>query len=456
MICDWGINEFVQAGIGGMKKNWAIRVIQGPQAGASCALWADRMVLGAADDCDVIIRSSEPDSTRFVLECIGDQFSLFRIGDDLNADASQVDIIPFVPFYIGDIQLVIGYGDGEWQIPVFSMQKTLENEINETGNALSFFSEFDAADGKVSPAAVSYRRSVPVWICALGGGVTGVALLIGAYNHFTSKDVAAALSLNENAPIDVIQSRINSLGLEKRLTVKQTGENKFQIRGTVQSDDLLARLPGEVSLPGILTGFNINSDEQIARSASEIIALYGANLAAKVSGEGVIQLSGFVAAADELSDIAEDIKSSIGGVESVDTSRTIVGTDIVKTVLSEAKEAGLDKSVFVSGGDKGQVFVTGTPGSDESNRWKAVQDDIEARAGKNVVFHVTFSPPRSEIPFSIKSIILGPIPTVITVGGRRVVEGGMLAPGYRLVAINRNSITVRWKNNEFPQQMEPQ
>ncbi len=419
-----------------MNGNWEILVTDGDQKGARCALWSDQIQIGESDECDIILRSSEIRGRVFILNNTNDNFTLSSNDSDVR------DIFPFQSFCIADITLCLGRGDG-WDLDPLTLNEPEKRKT--THDRMNFLDASDLApERKNTIRILAGTSAIGVLVC--------MALIISA-NGYVDNVEASVSSPATVAPLSLIQTRISGLGFGDRISARQTGEKSFLVEGTVQSDAQILSLKKQIEVKGIRTKFNLSSDENIRRMAQEVINLHAADIKAEILKPDVIFLSGYIETHERLNGIVDDICGSVPGISRIDNSRVIVGAAAADSLANEIRAQGLDKIIKVSG-DQKKLIVTGTPSDSERRIWQNIRSDYQERAGENLSFQVQFSPPLSEIPFSIRSITMGPIPSVMTSLGKRVMVGGNLAPGFQLVSLNESTVKVRWRDEEFIQKLE--
>ncbi|MDE1174196.1 MAG: EscD/YscD/HrpQ family type III secretion system periplasmic domain-containing protein [Parvibaculaceae bacterium] len=426
-----------------MDGSWEILVIDGEQRGAKCALHSDRIRIGESDECDIILRSVEIHGRIFILNNANGHFTLFSEYDDPR------DISPFQPFCIADITLCLGRGE-RWYLDPQLLNGTV-NSITEDDGENFRGKNCDFRD--VSDLVPERKRTMRILAgTSVIGGIICMVLVISANGYMDNVEASVSYP-SAVTPLSLIQTHISDLGFGDRISARQTAKKSFLVEGTVQSDAQILSLKKEMEMKGIRTEFNLSSDEDIFRTVQEVASLYDADISVSILEPHVISLSGYIATRMRLNDMTDDIRSSVAGVSRIDDSRVITGDAVADLLADEIKAEGLEKNVHVSG-DQKNLVVTGTPNDTERRIWQNIRSTYESRAGKNISFQVLFSPPQSEIPFSIRSITMGPIPSVMTSLGRRVMVGGALAPGFQLVSLNESSVKIRWRNEEFLQKLE--
>ncbi|MDR2372307.1 MAG: type III secretion system inner membrane ring subunit SctD [Puniceicoccales bacterium] len=476
-----------------------LKVLSGPHQGAEFDVPDEEIVIGAADECDVIISDvlvankhvnlKVVDGRVFITPLEGNVF----VAGKLLREPSAIDNFQFVT--IGATHMMFGEGENEqWQtvalgdfpelekveeaVSIFAesaegVQEVVESgadteEKNEDGTPKEKEFVADSAAALIETTELTDRESKKAkflrkifgerqltWrqiiVRYILGFVLCLAIAFGASISLvvlTQKGPVPALP----QPMDVrVQKAIDALKFKNKIKVsKPIGDEPVSVVGYV--DKMEDSVAVKSALKPISEDISIKLlvMEKVLSSAMEMVKESKQNIVLKQAEEfGELIATGYVKKEEGWTNLKSEV-SSIKGITNI-RDEVLTRTSIVelaKTVLERHK---FSDKLEVAANDEG-VEISGTITDADKDKWGVTREDFEKTFKKKaqVSFKIAVSTDRN---LTIEKFFGGKIDSVnfnsqgldwVNIkGGTKYFQGSVLPGGYVIDRVEQDSVTIR-------------
>ncbi|MDR0741125.1 MAG: type III secretion system inner membrane ring subunit SctD [Puniceicoccales bacterium] len=478
-----------------------LKVLSGPHQGAEFDVPDEEIIIGAADECDVIISDvlvankhvnlKVVDGRVFITPLEGNVF----VSGKLLREPSAIDNFQFVT--IGATHMMVGEGDGEqWQtvslgdfpelekveeaVSVFTEsteeggQEPTKNtgeawvvEWNEKGTTTKKEFVADSAAELIETTELADRESAKAkflrkifgerqltWkqiiirytlgfvVCFLIAAGASIAVVV-----FSQKGPVPAAP----QPMEVrVQKAIDDLKLKNKIKVSKVGDGPVSVVGYV--DKMEDSVAVKSALKPISEDISIKLlvMEKVLSSAMEMVKESKQNIVLKQAEEfGELIATGYVKKEEVWTNLKSEV-SSIKGItnirDEVLTKTSIV--ELAKTVLERHK---FSDKLEIAANDEG-VEISGTITDADKDKWGVTREDFEKTFKKKaqVSFKIAVSTDRN---LTIEKFFGGKIDSVnfnsqgldwVNIkGGTKYFQGSVLPSGYVIDRVEQDSVTIR-------------
>jgi type III secretion system YscD/HrpQ family protein len=476
-----------------------LKVLSGPHQGAEFDIPAEEVIIGATDECDVIIsdvlvankhmKLGIVDGHVFITPLEGNVF----ISGKLLREPATVDSFQFVT--IGATHMIFGESDSEqWQTITLGDFPELEKVEEEVSN-------FNESQEEKLKEAEEEKEEAGATIAKKGEGgkskfandtniivatsLDDHAVQSSSKSHFKSRPknyltrkqriiryslgavlccvISAAISvsvviLNEKGPTPAprkpiekrVQKAIDALKISGKLKVSKVGNESVSVVGYVN------KMEDSVAIKSALKSISEDISvkllvmDKILSSVTEMIKESKQNITLKKAEEfGEVIVSGYI----KKEEIWQKLKLEIASIKGI--------TNIKDEVLNKTSAVELAKDVLerhqfkekleIAINDEG-VEVSGTIADTDKDNWGITREDFEKTFKKKaqVSFKILVSTDRN---LTIEKFFGGKVDSVnfsnqgldwVNIkGGQKYFQGSVLPSGYVIDQIEQNNVTIR-------------
>lgn len=252
----------------------SLRVLTGTHAGAEMRL-PDRgiLMIGQADDCDLILADEGIAPHHCVLTVVGDQVLLRAMDgsvathDGPIAVGENITLEHFAVAHLADVQLAVGpHWNERWQ-----------SLADAAGTGAPVFTK-SQLDGR--------RRGL--------FAVVGLLLLVAMLVLFGSWKVNHPVALathTVNQQLEQAQAILNDMSL-RHVKASVGDDNRLLVRGVVNNAAQLPQLKSRLSTAGLNTELTVRDWPGVAKQVNDIFAMHGYTVETTMLDQGDIVVAG--------------------------------------------------------------------------------------------------------------------------------------------------------------------
>ncbi len=446
--------------------SFLMKVLSGSHEGAEVALDPGSYVLGAADDCDLIIADVAVAPQHCRVEVRDEGIHLVVLGGEVWHEAERLEPGETVSVLTGSLYrlgttLVSFLREGEpWTVPsrpsLFSSEETSTPPRDDDGTASAEVPQHEVfervvegeerGEVKERSSARWRKRSLRIGLAVLlmVGGI-GLAFFCATRSHETAHDQEVQPPVVSATPTeeDIRLLRV-SLG-DDSLRIASTSANVLVVSGMVSSEVERARVRTVLAAQRYPVRLRVMTSEEIQEIVTGILSgmeVSGGRVT--IGADKIVHVSGFLPTRHEVEqlqrlvqqDIPEDIVTIEWDVRTLDEVE-----DEVRRLL---RERGLER-LGVKRTDR-LIVVGGVVSSLQENDYREVKKQLMARYGGDklreevrVEAPAILPPP----PLEIEGVVLGSRRFIVTSSGQKIGEGEEIGNGYVAETIHRNKVTLR-------------
>lgn len=444
-----------------MKHDLELKVLAGVHAGAKARLHGDRVVIGASDDCDVVLAVDDVAAHHAALVIEGDEVFVEPLdGEVMRPDGAPVSgrerLEAFAPLCLGATWIAVAEAGASWpRIDLASLYPRRAVPLAANSGA-----EVQAVEpqGAASTAA-SVRRRLAFERVTLYP--LAVLLVVGigfiGSTWFVRGDagaVAPSLPPPGRSPTAVERAALvlADLGLENTLELRPIGERTLLVTGYVELSRQKTTLKERMILPGVEFVHRVWAQEDLLRQARDRVAETAPELKVETVKAGVVRLRGYLPDGDRRNRVVMALREDVPGIRDV-MDEIVTRADAERLLRDALDESTLAGRVTLRSTPDG-LAAEGVLGDADLATWRQVLAQFRARYGADIVVSTAFVPRAQDIPFGVRAAVAGPGGFVMTGDGRRVMRGGDLGGGYVLEGVSGNEITIRRGEQVFVQRFK--
>jgi len=239
-----------------------LRVLAGPQLGASIALKQDAEVsIGSPDaaHCQIVLRDPRIQSHRIRLRLMGERARIKIVDGQIDiagrvlTGPCHTDWALFTPLRMGDTVIAIGQADSDRWADVLNPQRALALQ----------------GDDALAEPTRPKRLQTEAWVATIGGAVAvGVAMLLGVVALTSSANHGPG---EERARLNQLLARAEFRGLQ--IEAGQNGATL--VRGELPSRAVRAQLDNALSSARLSPLLDVRMTEDMATSVGEVFRMHG-------------------------------------------------------------------------------------------------------------------------------------------------------------------------------------
>jgi len=292
-----------------------LRVFSGVHAGAEFRM-PERgiLMIGHADDCDLILGDADIREHHCVLTVVGDQVLLRALEGDVEthegriAAGENITLEHFAMARLGDVQFAVGsHWSERWQ--------SLVDAVDHGGSTMT-------------DKQLTGRRR----------GVLAVASLLLAFAVLV---LFGSWKVNHPAPIH-LRSASEQLeqtrGILRQMSLQHVSANvddsdRLVVRGVVGNAKQLPELKQKLSAAGLITELTVRDWPSIAKQVTDIFGMHGYTVETQLLDQGLIEVDGHFGDPDN----AERVKKDVLGSADMQNLNSNVGLNLALRNYDEHK-----------------------------------------------------------------------------------------------------------------------
>jgi type III secretion system YscD/HrpQ family protein len=303
----------------------SLRVVRGLHSGAQrgCAL-ADMIVVGSADDCDLILADAGVAAHHCVIKVDGSRWIVRALDGAVHVDTrtaatgDSIDLQWFEVIGVGSAALALGEPDSDrWD-------SLIEPSGAKSGMA----------------AALTMRKRVLV--ATLGVSICLATAIAASSLHSTQRPQAPSQRA-------MLESSVRDVALEKA-EIGQDDTGKLRVSGLADDHPRIERLRGDLAARGVVAELDVRSGKDIARDVGEVLRLSNLQADTEYRGAGEVGISGHFGDGKRL--------------DGVLASRAIRDVKGLAKVAVVNLDNGQAKLPVVASGDEARRIVVAVGGTD--------------------------------------------------------------------------------------------
>ncbi|GLQ87841.1 FHA domain-containing protein [Dyella flagellata] len=292
-----------------------LRVFSGVHAGAEFRL-PERGILmvGQADDCDLILGDAEIGDHHCVLTVVGDQVLLRALNGEVEiqerriADGENVALEPFTMVRLGKVQFAIGpHWSERWL--------SFDNAVDHT------------AASATEKQLASRRRGV----LAIAGLLLAFALvvLLGSWKVSHPADVHPHSASDQ---LDTTRNILHQMSLQHVVANIDDGD-RLVVHGVVGNAAQLPELKRKLSAAGLTTVLAVRDWPSVAKQVKDIFGMHGYTVETQLLDQGLIEVDGHFGDPDT----TERVKREVLGSADMQSLNGDVGLNLALRNYDERK-----------------------------------------------------------------------------------------------------------------------
>ncbi|HLO78025.1 MAG TPA: type III secretion system inner membrane ring subunit SctD [Magnetospirillum sp.] len=467
-----------------MEKQFEIKVLSGVQAGAKAILHASRVVVGSADDCDIVLAADDVLAHHAAISLSDSGAKITGLeGEVFRADGTLVSgdepLAPHEPIGLGGMMLAIGAVGTPWpriDLSTFGRRPVAaEGPTNATTANTTTANATTANDGPMARPLSAAGQRMPVAGREKSGGLIRLAsvgrvgdglgrttlyplialLVVGigfiGFTWFGEQSPAEAAAGTPTETARVAEA-LRKVGLDGTVEIRPLRDGAVLLNGYVELSSQKRTLTEGIIVPGVEIFSRIWAQEELVKAAQQRLSELAPGLTVTPVAPGVIAVGGYLATPERRGRIVSTIREDVPGLREV-IDRIVTVNDAARTIKSAVAESSLNGKVRVEVAD-GMIVARGSVNNEGMAAWNAVVASVLRDNGQTIPIRAEFVPDLSELPFTIRGIVSGPIRYVVTDNGRRVAEGGQLGGGFSVASVGDGEVTIVGQGQKFVQRFK--
>ena len=304
-----------------------LRVFSGVHAGAEFRL-PERgiLMIGQADDCDLILGDDDIREHHCVLTVVGDQVLLRALDGEVEAqerhvaNGENVALDHFAMVRLGKVQFAVGpHWSERWS--------SLDDALDQGAAAVA------------EKQLASRRRGV----LAIAGLLLAFAalVLVGSWK-VSHPSLVHPRSASEQ--LDATRAILRQMSLQ-HVVANVDGSDRLVVRGVVGNAAQLPQLKQKLSQAGLTTELEVRDWPSVAKQVTDIFGMHGYTVETKLLDQGLIEVDGHFGDTDS----AERVKKDVLGSADMQNLNSDVGLNLALRNYDERKPEApkLDQSKLI-------------------------------------------------------------------------------------------------------------
>lgn len=421
-----------------MQSNLELKVLAGPHAGAKAALRDKRILIGSAEDCDIVLGLDDVMGRHAAILAEGGGVVIEPLeGEVTGPDGAPLSgaraMPPFAPFSLGATVIAIGEAGAVWP-------RVDPTRFAPRGPAPIGAEQAASPRPAKMPVVTASARSRDPSRLTLYPLIVLLVIGIGfiASNWFTGKDGGVP---PRPAPLAQARAALAALGLADDIEVRAVGERVLLITGYVELSDHKTSLKEQVKVRGADVVFRVWAKQEQLLQARDRVAELAPGLRVETVSAGAVRLSGYLADPDRRNRVVLAVREDVPGLREV-VDDIVTRPDAERMLRQAVAESPLSGRVSLLTRD-GDLVAEGILSDGEIALWQTLLADFRSRYAADIPVGAVFLPRTEDLPFALRAVLAGPSGFVVTQTGRRVMVGGELGAGYVLEAIGQGELTIR-------------
>lgn len=429
-----------------------LRVLMGLQAGARMGVGEGRYVLGSGGSADIMLSGPWMEEQHAALTIESGRARIAPLmGGVNNNDGTEIteetDLAPGQAVDCDGVWISVAKPDAPWpDVSEVLARRVVAGSSRAAAAAPEGAAPAAAAAPKKAPekAPAQDKRERPRAAMLVPLAAAAFLLLVtgGWLWRSTSADppkaVAAAAKPDPAAALGAgLESRIAQLGMRDRLAARRSASG-WTIVGIVA--DEAERGNVRAAFANAPVAMRVHTEEEIASVVAGLIARSGMPMKFELIGGGRAKLTLAAPNVESAEQVAQSFRDELGGAREIETE-FLTPAGVIPSLQDMVARAGLGSRIRLApvGPSSPHILAQGTLGNAELERWNQVQAEFARKHGDFVKVQSGMTRLSPTMPFTVRAVLDGASPQVITSEGHRILEGGTLR-GYRLVAVRENEL----------------
>lgn len=436
------------------KEKYLLKILSGPHQGAEVALDEGELIIGSAQDCDLILSDTLVSGHHLKVVVSDAGVSIVPLESPVYFDGQEIAkdqyfaVEPFKFISLGSTHFVIGPTEGEW--PALSAADIPDLTKMEKEEVVEQVAGEEGVEPSNVPAVVEEKEEDDIkkllkdnknWVI---GGVGAVILIIAAIivMFFVSKGGSEPV-VTANVQEEIAKVIANT-GFPQALSVEER-DGMYFVKGWVNDVSENEKLQRELKKLGGHVSVDVKVESQAVENLKDLLnGLGGSFVGVEAMEPGMIRVYGYYGDDGGWEALKTDIGRDIPGLkllkDDVMTPKKLYG--VIAKVLEMDKLVGTLQYVPQKEGIvmKGMISQTDIPKVKESIK------HLQAEVGPGVPIKnqiVVARPEDLYLDLDMDSVIIGKHGYIVTKSGQRLFEGGVLKGGYKIEKIGRDGIILK-------------
>ncbi len=442
------------------KEKYLLKIISGPHQGAEVALSEGELVIGSSQNCDLILSDTlvSPEHVKIIVtpeqvEIVALASPVYYNGEEVAKDEPIV-VEPFKFISVGTTHFIIGPIEGEW--PALSAADIpnltrLEKEAEAEENKVFEENEIETLETEGGPPlGVNVEPELPtsgfqkLWKnkrnLVIGGGslIAVIIILAGAMIWGFSKSAQVEEKINTQEEISKV---VTNTKYPQTFTVEEVG-GKSLVKGWVKDNEERHKVEAHLRKMGDVR-FEIRSQDQAMENVRDFLHAINATVFVNSTEPGKITLTGYYGNDKNWETVKADLAKDVPGFKLIKDE--VWTPNKLYPIISEilSKHNVTENVKFLPQMDG--VIIKGMISKAEIPSIKAAIIEFQSKVGQEIPIKNQVIVAKEEdlsLDLDMDSVIIGKHGFIITKGGQRIFEGGVLKGGYKVEKIGRDGVIL--------------
>lgn len=441
------------------KEKYLLKILSGPHQGAEVALDEGELIIGNAQDCDLILSDTlvSPHHLKTVVSENG--VSIVPLESPVYYDGQEIakdEYFPVEPFKfisLGTTHFIIGPVEGEW--PALSAVDIPGlTKLEKAEDALFEEKEIETLEGEGGPpldlepivekTGLEKLLEDKKKLILVGAAIVLlIVLVIGGIFVGLRSSPKEVVKVDLMEPISKIISQVS---YPQAFSVEEHGGVYF-VKGWVNNDEERNKI--EVDLKKLRSNINteIRVQEYTLNNLKDLLKAMKAPVSVDSIEPGKMRLYGYYGDEAGWESVKSDIQKDIPGLKLLkdDVMTPSKLSPIITKVLNDHHVA--DKIQFIP--QKEAVILKGMISQADVPMIREAIVQFISEAGPTIPIKnqvIIAKPEDLYLDLDMDSVIIGKQGFIITKSGQRLFEGGVLKGGYVIEKISREGIILKKGN----------
>ncbi|MCP4745718.1 MAG: EscD/YscD/HrpQ family type III secretion system inner membrane ring protein [Desulfobacteraceae bacterium] len=453
-----------------------LKIYSGSHAGAELNLFPGEHLIGANEECDIILQDciAENISVQITVHDDSIEFTVksgkCRVGSQDFGEGESFNLAPGAIFKLGTACMSIGKETVNWEefVESGSGGEADSDQTKQQTPDASEMAEKDKAseqDQNIGPEEavdlINAKQNRKKQFFLNAGAM--IALIVYGFYFFSDTASSSLLPL-ENAGNDIL--KINSVfkSLEITEAAVEKRRDHLLITGYVDNYKTQQLLLSKLKTIKTPTITSLSVVDSLMNAFKRILQNSALNLNVTYEGEGRFALHGFVRDQDLLKKILDRISNDLPNVKEI-LNLTCTHEVLIPALFDEITKKGGIKGKIELIANTDHVRVEGVFDPNDRKVWLQVKDALKEKYGKHIVFKEAFtvvpkkslskgptktltSAERVELRNSIAGITLGKQRYINTHNGGKLFEGSVFPNGIKIIIIWIDRLLLMKNGNE--------
>lgn len=429
-----------------------LRVLYGPQSGSRLVLAPGDFLLGAGDDCAIMLAGPRIRECHAKLAFDGEQPTITPVdGDVFDSQGNEVTdtmpLTPGMPFELGGIWIAVDDPEAPWPDPeaIVAMAGLAPPAPPAAPATPAAAAAMPVAEAKVEAPQKRRARFVLMGALSVIISVAIAAITISAWlvTHATPpKPTTVKFGPGpEPAATRELRRVLAEVAPGQQMTVTTRIDGIPNIEGYVSDQAMAERVQRAIRKLSSTAAVTLRVDSELLDAARKVIARQNAPARAMLTvsevRNGNVLLAGAVTTTSVRDAIFDAIRAEVPGIRDVG-GNLYTAEDLSGVLIDRIASAGLAGKLQVV--DKQPEFVLrGRLNETDMARWEKLLLSFTDDYGTLLPIRATVAVLQRKPPVNVQMIVGGAMPFVVTDNGQHIGRGGD-ANGHTLSAVRDNEV----------------